>query len=55
VIPRAGLPALFSLFACRHTSEAGELVSDPQLVVRTEDGQLSARMQQVRRGFGFTT
>ena len=56
VIPRAGLPALFSLFACRHASEAGERVSDDApLVVRTEDGQLSAKMQQVRRGFGFAT
>jgi len=55
VIPRAGLPALFSLFACRHASaEADECVTDDPLVVRTAQGELSAAMQQVRRGFGFT-
>ncbi|HEY3255986.1 MAG TPA: SAM-dependent methyltransferase [Polyangiaceae bacterium] len=55
VIPRAGLPALFSLFACRHEGEAGECAIDAPLVVRDADGQLSAEMQQVRRGFGFST
>jgi len=55
VIPRAGLPPLFSLFACRHAGEAFECVSDPPLVVRTQDGELSTMMQQVRQGFGFAT
>jgi tRNA1(Val) A37 N6-methylase TrmN6 len=54
VIPRAGLAPLFSLFACRRASVASECALDAPLVVRTEDGQLSATMQQVRRGFGFT-
>jgi len=53
VIPRAGLPALFSLFACRHLDDAAECVVDAPLVVRGEDGELSEAMQQVRRGFGF--
>jgi tRNA1Val (adenine37-N6)-methyltransferase len=53
VIPRAGLPALFSLFACRHVDDAAECVVDAPLVVRGEDGELSEAMQQVRRGFGF--
>ncbi len=53
VIPRAGLAPLFSLFACRHAPEAEACAIDAPLVVRTEDGQLSAAMQRVRRGFGF--
>jgi len=53
VIPRAGLSPLFSLFACRHASASSECVIDAPLVVRTEAGQLSATMQQVRGGFGF--
>ncbi|HKO48035.1 MAG TPA: SAM-dependent methyltransferase [Polyangiaceae bacterium] len=55
VIPRAGLAPLFSLFACRHAGVPSERVVDEPLLVRTEDGQLSATMQQVRRGFGFTS
>jgi len=53
VIPRAGLPALFSLFACRHLDDAAECVVDAPLVVRGEDGELSEAMQHVRRSFGF--
>jgi tRNA1Val (adenine37-N6)-methyltransferase len=60
VIPRAGLPPLFSLFACRHaaaqeTALAQQTSIDEPLIVRDSDGQLSARMQQVRRGFGFAS
>ena len=55
VIPRVGLPPLFSLFACRHTDEASECAVDVAMVVRTEDGALSDSMQRVRRGFGFTS
>lgn len=54
VIPRAGLPPLFSLFACRHLDESNRTQIDPPLVVRSADGQLSEQMQRVRRGFGFT-
>ena len=55
VIPRDGLPALFSLFACRHSGETGDSVTDAPLVVRTAEGQLSPMMQQVRRSFGFAS
>jgi tRNA1Val (adenine37-N6)-methyltransferase len=51
VIPRAGLAPLFSLFACR--PDAVECVSDAPIVVRDEQGELSAAMQAVRRSFGF--
>jgi tRNA1Val (adenine37-N6)-methyltransferase len=54
VIPRVGLAPLFSLFACRHPADAGELEVEPPLVVRREDGQLSNEMQRVRQRFGFT-
>lgn len=54
VIPRAGLAPLFSLFACRHASRSGECVIDAPLVVRRQDGELSAAMQGVRQGFGFS-
>lgn len=53
VIPRAGLPPLFSLFACRHAGECYDCASDNPLVVRDADGQLTEQMQQVRRRFGF--
>jgi tRNA1Val (adenine37-N6)-methyltransferase len=53
VIPRAGLPALFSLFACRHSELVHECFFDAPLVVRDESGALTSSMQQVRRGFGF--
>ncbi len=53
VIPRVGLSPLFSLFACRHAAEGRQLVVEPPLVVRREDGQLSDEMQQVRHRFGF--
>ena len=53
VIPRAGLSPLFSLFACRHANAASECSIEAPFVVRSEDGQLSASMQQVRRSFGF--
>jgi tRNA1Val (adenine37-N6)-methyltransferase len=53
VIPRAGLAPLFSLFACRHASLAGDSVEDPPLVVRSADGALTESMLGVRRRFGF--
>lgn len=55
VIPRVGLPPLFSLFACRHAAEVAECVTDLPLAVRGTDRQLSAEMQQVRGSFGFAT
>ena len=55
VIPRAGLAPLFSLFACRHADEAADSAVDEPLVVRSHEGVLSEAMQQVRRGFGFSS
>lgn len=54
VIPREGLGALFSLFACRHRDlgEAGMIVEEP-LTVRHACGRLTAEMAAVRRVFGF--
>ena len=50
VIPRATLRPLFTLFAARRR---GTLVEEAPFVVREPDGQLTAAMQAVRRGFGF--
>jgi len=55
VIPRAGLAPLFSLFACRNAADVSECVIDAPLTVRGADGELSAAMQQVRQGFGFSS
>jgi len=55
VIPRASLPPLFSLFACRHSVEGSECTIEAPLVVRTEDGEVTSEMQRVRRGFGFVS
>lgn len=54
VIPRETLPALFTLFACRHPRESGgEITVEPPLTVRHADGVLTGEMMEVRRGFGF--
>lgn len=54
VIPRETLPALFSLFACRHARDSfGGPHVEPPLVVRHASGRLTAEMASVRRGFGF--
>ena len=54
VIPRASLPPLFTLFACRHRDETtGSMQVEEPLVVRESCGRLSAAMAAVRRGFGF--
>lgn len=52
VIPRETLPALFTLFACQ-LEAAGPTVEEPPLMVRHENGRLTAEMAAVRRGFGF--
>ncbi|MBS1124092.1 MAG: tRNA ((6))-methyltransferase TrmN6 [Deltaproteobacteria bacterium] len=51
VVPRAGLRALFTVFACRR--RAAECRIEPPLEIRREDGSLSDEMLEVRRGFGF--
>jgi tRNA1Val (adenine37-N6)-methyltransferase len=54
VIPRETLPPLFSLFACRHAAEVEDaMIEEPPLVVREQNGRLTAEMAGVRRGFGF--
>jgi len=52
VIPRRTLAPLFTLFVCRRVARDC-LVEEP-LVVREQDGALTAEMQAVRAGFGFT-
>lgn len=53
VIPREGLAALFSLYACRWPALVASSLVDAPLVVRCADGELSEAMTRVRRGFGF--
>ena len=54
VIPRETLPALFTLFACRHRDEVvDEMAVESPFTVRDEDGKLTPAMSAVRRGFGF--
>lgn len=54
VVPRETLPPLFSLFACRLPGDVdGEMQVEEDLVVRHQDGKLTAEMAGVRRGFGF--
>jgi tRNA1Val (adenine37-N6)-methyltransferase len=52
VVPRHGLPALFSLFACE--AGAGMLPApEAPLVVRTADGAHTAELAAVRRSMGL--
>ena len=51
VVPRETLRPLFTLFACAH--RGGPTVTEPPLIVRTENGALSEEMRAVRRRFGF--
>ena len=54
VIPRETLPALFTLFACQLPEDfQGEMEEEAPLIVRHENGRLTAEMAGVRRGFGF--
>jgi tRNA1(Val) A37 N6-methylase TrmN6 len=56
VVPRAGRPPLFTLFAAVPAAAAPPGVGAteaPALVVRESDGSLSAEMRGVRRAFGF--
>lgn len=52
VVPRAGRAPLFSLFACRRGDHPER--AEPPLVVRDEEGEPTAEMRAVRRGFGFS-
>jgi tRNA1Val (adenine37-N6)-methyltransferase len=53
VVPREGLPALFSLFACRVRPGPQEEASDPPFVVRNADGTHTQAMHDVRARFGW--
>ncbi len=54
VIPRASLPPLFDLIACRHPGFVpNEMEIEAPLIVREASGRLTAEMAGVRRGFGF--
>ena len=54
VIPRAGLPALFSVFACRvGSAERHEDAIDAPFVVRNADGSHTQAMHDVRARFGW--
>lgn len=54
VVPRETLPALFTLFACRFPEDfSGSTKDEAPLIVRHENGRLTAEMASVRRGFGF--
>ncbi len=55
VVPREGLPSLFSLYACRLSgSGRDETARDEPLVVRHADGSHTREMQRVRARFGFS-
>lgn len=54
VVPRETLPPLFTLFACHLPEDFhGTMEEEMPLVVRHQDGRLTAEMAAVRRGFGF--
>ena len=51
VVPREGLPPLFSLFSCRAAGR--EEATEPDFVVRHADGRHTQAMHDVRARFGF--
>ncbi|MGC4016571.1 MAG: methyltransferase [Luteolibacter sp.] len=54
VVPRETLPPLFTLFGCRFPEMSAEdTLEEAPLIVRHENGRLTAEMAGVRRGFGF--
>jgi tRNA1(Val) A37 N6-methylase TrmN6 len=53
VIPRATLPALFTLFACQHPGPDASPVEEVPLTVRHSEGRLTEEMAAVRHCFGF--
>lgn len=54
VIPRETLPVLFTLFACKLLDDGPVYpLEEPPLVVRDQEGRLTAEMMDVRRCFGF--
>lgn len=54
VVPREGLPALFSVFACRiGAPDRHDDAVDPPFVVRRADGSHTQAMHDVRARFGW--
>ena len=53
VVPREGLPALFSVFSCRAVVGAPEEAQDEPFVVRNADGTHTQAMHDVRARFGW--
>lgn len=53
VIPRRGIPPLFSLFACRRAEDDAGTSNEPDYVVRDEAGQPTAEHARARATFGF--
>ncbi len=55
VIPRETLSPLFTLFACKHSTEhQAEMIEEAPLTIRHASGRLTAEMASVRRVFGFS-
>lgn len=55
VIPRRGVPALFSLFSCARAEEHGDQPElEPPYVVRDEHGAPTEEHARARASFGFT-
>jgi tRNA1(Val) A37 N6-methylase TrmN6 len=55
VVPREGLPALFSVFACRAAAAGAPRPpeAEPPLVVRDAAGEHTSPMRAVRARFGW--
>ena len=53
VIPRAGKPALFSVYAMRHNAVAGALCADAPLVVRDAAGRRTPHYLALRQDMGM--
>lgn len=54
VVPKADLPALFSLFACQRRAEAvAQPQLEPPLVVRIATGERTRQMDDIRAFFGM--
>jgi tRNA1(Val) A37 N6-methylase TrmN6 len=53
VVPRAGLPALFSLFACSVNGPTETSDAEPPFIVRNAEGTHTDHMHEVRSRFGW--
>ncbi len=53
VIPRAGIPPLFTLFACANTSDETAPIVEPPYVVRDEAGAVTEEHNRSRATFGM--